>query len=162
MTYPIRQPPDGDTAWGGDLRNTVAAANDHQTRVTALEASQATQDTRLDALDGVSNIGNVGSTIAVTPGINNGTVKRITLTSATCTITFNAPAADGRVKVLEFVITQDGTGGRVITWPAGIKWAGGAGAPTLTATAGAVDRIVFVTYNDGTTWYGDLIGKAYA
>lgn len=39
MTYPIRSVPDGDTAWGGDLRDTIAGVNDHQTRVVALESS---------------------------------------------------------------------------------------------------------------------------
>lgn len=39
MTYPIRSVPDGDTAWGPDLRATIAGVNDHQTRVTSLEGS---------------------------------------------------------------------------------------------------------------------------
>jgi len=38
-TYPIRSVPDDDTAWGGDERDVIAGVNDHQTRVTALEAS---------------------------------------------------------------------------------------------------------------------------
>lgn len=42
MTYPIRQPPDGDTAWGNDVRATIAGVNDHQNRVTSLEGSAAT------------------------------------------------------------------------------------------------------------------------
>lgn len=54
---------------------------------------------------------------------------------------------------------EDGTGSRTVTWPAAVKWAGG--APTL-STAAAADRIVLVTYNAGTTWYADLVGKGYA
>jgi hypothetical protein len=42
MTYPIRVISDGDTAWGADLRFAIAGVNDHQTRVTALEASAST------------------------------------------------------------------------------------------------------------------------
>jgi hypothetical protein len=37
VTYPIRQPPDLDTAWGGDVRAAIGGVNNHQTRVTALE-----------------------------------------------------------------------------------------------------------------------------
>jgi hypothetical protein len=115
---------------------------------------------RLDMLDGISSVGNVGSTLTVTPGNNNGSVKLITLTSATCTVTFNNPVDTTRVGTLEFVITQDGTGGRLITWPGSVKWAGG--APTLSTAAGSKDRVIFTTYDGGTTWYGDLIGKGYA
>ena len=84
-------------------------------------------------------------------------VKTVTL-SANCTFTFSGATA-GRACSLELVLTQDGTGGRTATWPGSVKWSGG--APTLTATAGAVDRLVFTTYDGGTTWYGDLIGKNY-
>jgi hypothetical protein len=116
----------------------------------------------IDALDGVSSIGNAGTSLAVTPGGGNGCVKLITLNAANCTITFNAPAFSGRAYTLEFVITQDATGGRTITWPTSVKWAGGS-APTLSTAANAVDRVVFTTYNTANTlWYGDLIGKGYA
>lgn len=37
MSYPIRSIPDGDTAWGPDLRFTTSAVNDHQSRLLALE-----------------------------------------------------------------------------------------------------------------------------
>lgn len=40
MTYPIRQPPDDDAAyaWTPDVRAAIAGVNDHQTRLTTLEA----------------------------------------------------------------------------------------------------------------------------
>lgn len=41
MTYPIRAVPDNDTAWGADLRATIAGVNDHQTRLVALESGIA-------------------------------------------------------------------------------------------------------------------------
>lgn len=41
MTYPIRLPPDGDTAWGNDVRTTISGVNDHQARLTALESPLA-------------------------------------------------------------------------------------------------------------------------
>jgi hypothetical protein len=66
----------------------------------------------------------------------------------------------GRACSIEIVLTQDGTGGRAVTWPSSAKWSGG--APTLSAAAGAIDRLVVTSYNGGTTWFGDLVGKAYA
>jgi hypothetical protein len=129
--------------------------------MTAAERTLVTLHTsQLDALDGVSNIGNSGLARALTPGGGNGTVKLITLDN-NCVFTFNNPSTSGRAFTLELVLTQDGSGSRVPTWPGTVRWAGGV-APTLSTTAGAVDRLVFVTYNQGTTWYGDLVGKAYA
>lgn len=39
---------------------------------------------------------------------------------------------------IRFVVCQDGTGSRTLTWDAAVKWAGGT-APTLTTTAGRCD-----------------------
>jgi hypothetical protein len=55
------------------------------------------------------------------------------------------------------VVTQDGTGSRTLTFPAGSKWAGG--TVTLTTTAGAIDVLSWVYL--GTTYYW-TIGKAFA
>lgn len=73
-------------------------------------------------------------------------LSRITLTAA-CTLTFPAAAA-GKVLLIELV--QDGTGSRLVTWPASVKWAA-ATAPTLSTGAGKVDRVQFAC-TDGTTW----------
>lgn len=114
---------------------------------------------RLDSFDGISNIGAVGSTLTVTPGLGNGGIKLITLT-ANCTITFNNGLGD-KLNSLELVITQDGTGGRTVTWNETVRWPGGV-APTLSTAAGAIDRIIFTSYDAGSTWYGDVVGLGYA
>lgn len=57
----------------------------------------------------------------------------------------------------QIMIVQDGTGNRLVTWPASFKWEGGT-APTLSATAGAVD-IVTCFYN-GTSYFCNY-GKDY-
>ena len=60
-----------------------------------------------------------------------------------------------------FKITQDGTGSRTLSLGTGCTWkvaAGGSGAITLSASAGAVDVLAF-TY-DGTNCYANL-GKNY-
>jgi hypothetical protein len=106
----------------------------------------------------VHAVGNSGTSLSLDAASVSGYVKTITLTG-NCTFTFTGAAA-AQATTLELVLTQDGTGSRTATWPASVKWAGG--APTLSTAAGAVDRVVFTSYNGGTTWYGDLIGKGYA
>lgn len=106
----------------------------------------------------VHAVGNSGVSLTLDAAATAGYVKTITLT-ANCTFTLTGASA-GQATTLELILTQDGTGSRTATWPASVKWAGG--APTLSTAAGAVDRLVLTTYNAGTTWYGDLIGKGYA
>ena len=61
-----------------------------------------------------------------------------------------------------FKITQDsGASGYTVTWPASVDWPA-ATAPTLTATASAVDMFVFTTNDGGTTFYGFTAGQALA
>lgn len=106
----------------------------------------------------VHAVGNSGSSLTLDAAATAGSVKTITLT-ANCTFTLTG-ATSGTVATLELILTQDGTGTRLITWPASVKWSGG--APTLSTAAGSVDRIVLTSYNGGTTWYGDLVGRGYA
>jgi hypothetical protein len=63
------------------------------------------------------------------------------------TLTFSGEEAGAKFRLW---ITQDGTGGRAITWPA-VTWAAGS-APVLSTTAGSTNW-VDLEY-DGTTWYG--------
>lgn len=128
---------------------------------TAVDANETTMNTRVDGLDGISNVGTIGATpLTVNPGNGNGTAKLITL-GDNATINFGTPPATGWIYTLEFVLTQNVTGGKTVAWPASVKWPGGV-APTLSTAGGSVDRLVFVTYDRGTTWYGDLVGKGYA
>lgn len=83
-----------------------------------------------------------------------GPYQKSTLTD-NCTYTFTAPPSGSRL-VLKLV--QDGTGSRVATWPATVKWPGGV-TPTLTTTASATDIVSF--YFDGTNYYG-FIGFNFA
>lgn len=61
MPYPIRQPPDGDAAWGADAREAIAGVNDHQTRITALESIGATAYTDELAQDAAASLLTTGS-----------------------------------------------------------------------------------------------------
>lgn len=93
------------------------------------------------------------------PDVTTATMHKVTLT-ANCTITLPTPGA-GKSFTVELV--QDATGGRTVTWatPSGaIRWAGGA-APTITATANAIDVVSFICVG-GVNWYGFVGGQAFA
>ena len=79
-----------------------------------------------------------------------------TLDSATVTATFTG-ATSGLVAAMVLELAQDGTGGRLVTWPGSVVWPGGI-APTLSTAAGAVDILTFFSRDGGTTWYGFLAG----
>jgi len=122
-----------------------------------LRGDQAWADPGLLAAP-VHAVGNSGTALTIDASSSSGWIKTITLNN-NCTFTLTG-ATSGRATLLELVLSQDATGSRTVTWPASVKWSGG--APTLSTAASAVDRIVLTTYNAGTTWYADLIGKGYA
>jgi hypothetical protein len=81
---------------------------------------------------------------------NSGSVQSITLNAATVTPTFVSPVGGAN---LALVITQDGVGGRAVTWPAAVSWLGGT-PPILLSGAGQTTLVYF--YWDGTTYWGSL------
>lgn len=103
---------------------------------------------------------NATATGAVSVNCENGPLHNLTLTG-NVVFSFTNPVGSGSTSTLTLVITQDGTGGRTITWPAAVKWAGGT-APTLTTTASAVSILTFFTSDGGTTWYGFLSGDDFS
>lgn len=120
----------------------------------------ATARTNLQA---VGSVGGGRETVATnnaagsTPTVDlaNGNVQMITLTAnASLTLT---GASNGVACSLSLYLKQDGTGGKTLTWPASVKWAG-AIAPTLSTGANKVDLVVLETLDGGTTWYGSLAG----
>ena len=79
-----------------------------------------------------------------------------TLDAATVTATFTG-ATSGLVAAMVLELAQDGTGGRLVTWPGSVVWPGGV-APTLSTAAAAVDILTFFSRDGGTTWYGFASG----
>ncbi len=71
MTYPIRTVPDGDTAWGGDVRSAFTAINGFMV---------------------VHAVGNSGATLTLNPTVT-GNTKTITLT-ANCVISLAGAAVE--------------------------------------------------------------------
>ena len=98
----------------------------------------------------VNALGNTGT--ATTIDLNSGTFCTATLTG-NCTFTFSNPASGASSFTL--VLTNDGTGGRSITWPASVKWPNNS-VPVRTTTANKTDVYTFFTYNGGTNWWGSL------
>jgi hypothetical protein len=98
---------------------------------------------------------------ATTVNLQDGTNFSHTLTENT-TFTFSNPAASGKSSSFTLKLVQDASAsGFTVTWPASVDWPA-ATAPTLTATASAVDYFVFITHDGGTTWYGFTAGQALA
>lgn len=107
-----------------------------------------------------SQVADTSSSGTVTFDLDDGNVFTSTLTEST-TVAFVNPPASGTAQGFTIVFTQDATGGRTVTWPASVKWAGGT-APTITATASATDVVTLITYDGGTTYYGFLAGQDFS
>ena len=101
------------------------------------------------------------TTNATTVDCEAGNTFMHTLTENT-TFTFSNPPASGTAYTMTVEIIQDASAsGYTVTWPTFVDWPS-ATAPTLTATASAVDVFVFTTRDGGTTWYGFTAGQAIA
>lgn len=104
----------------------------------------------VETLQAVGTVG-ASSTLALT----TGTVLTATLTASTpCTFTMPTATA-GKSFIL--ILTQASSGMTTATFT-GVKWPAGT-APTITATASAVDIISFVA--NGSVWYGNYV-QAFA
>jgi len=87
------------------------------------------------------------STLAITAG----TVLTATLTASTaCTFTMPTATAGKSFILLLKQAVSTGNGSATFT---GVKW-GLTGTPTITATAGKMDILTFVS--DGVNWYGSV------
>lgn len=100
---------------------------------------------------------NSTTTGATTLDFSQTNVFRHVLTG-NVTYTFSNPPANNILYSCTLVTQQDATGGRVITWPASVKWPG-ALQPPQTTTGNAVDVWNFITYDGGVTYLGTLSGK---
>jgi hypothetical protein len=99
------------------------------------------------------------SSNATTVNLNDGTNFSHTLTENT-TFTFSNAASSGKVSTFTLKLVQDASAsGYTVTWPSAVDWPS-ATAPTLTATASAVDYFIFISHDGGTTWYGFTAGQA--
>jgi hypothetical protein len=109
------------------------------------------------ALTGNTTLGSYSKTVvaigtvttANTLSLATGTVQTATLTASTA-CTFTMPTATAG-KSFILLLKQAATTGNGTATFTGVKF-NSAGAPTITATAGKMDILTFVS--DGTNWYG--------
>lgn len=112
-----------------------------------------TNPTVTNYVETLQAVGTVGSTSTL--ALTTGTVLTATLTASTpCTFTMPTATA-GKSFIL--ILTQAATGMTTATFT-GVKYPGGT-APTITATASAVDILSFVA--NGSVWYGNY-AQAFA
>lgn len=99
------------------------------------------------------------STAGSTSGVLNinfesGNSRFLTLTENITSVTFSNVPASGRLGQVEIEILQDSVA-RTITWPASVKWPGGA-APDL-STTNATYLVHLRTRDGGTTYLGSYL-----
>lgn len=100
-------------------------------------------------VESVVAIGTVTTTNTLS--LTNGTVQTATLTASTaCTFTMPTAVAGKSFILLLKQAASTGNGSATFT---GVKWDIN-GTPTITATAGKMDILTFVS--DGTNWYGSI------
>jgi hypothetical protein len=117
--------------------------------VTGLANLTVTNGTYTNYTESVVAIGTV--TTASTISLTAGTVQTATLTASVgCTFTMPTATAGKSFILLLKQAASVGLGTATFT---SVKW-GTAGAPTITATAGKMDILTFVS--DGTNWYGSI------
>lgn len=105
----------------------------------------------------VSALGSKSGAVAL--NLVNGNVFSVTLTG-TIIPTITGASANTACS-FGLYLKQDGTGSRMVTWPANVKWSGGT-APTLSTGANALDIVVFESIDGGVTWYGSLVGTNFS
>jgi hypothetical protein len=105
------------------------------------------------------------SALTISSGVVNidcalGDYYTLALSANVTSITFsNLPAAaEAAAKTIK--ITQDASAAMTLAFPASFKWAGGT-VGVVSTTLSAVDRLVIVSDDQGTTWHATL-GKAFA
>jgi len=101
----------------------------------------------------IETLYSANTSTAITVDLANGTVQNLTLTG-NATITMPTAVAG---KSFIIILSQDGTGGRTVTWST-VSWPA-ATAPTITSTASKRD--IFSFFSNGTSWFGATIGQNY-
>jgi hypothetical protein len=134
------------TLSGATIGGTVALNG----TTTITGTNTITNPTVTNYTESVVAIGTV--TTSNTLALTNGTVQTATLTASTA-CTFTMPTATAGKSFVLLLKQAASTGNGTATFTS-VKW-GTSGAPTITATAGKMDILSFIS--DGTNWYGSII-----
>ena len=132
----------------GNPVGTVVGTTDTQT-LTNKTLTNPTVTSYVETSPAQVTVG-TGTTV-LDPTLSTGTVLRYILTASQTTV-FTMPTAVAGKSFLMLLKQAATTGNGVATFSS-VKW-GNAGAPTITATAGKMDILSFVS--DGTNWYGSI------
>jgi len=140
---------------GGDWRvyATIGAVDGTAVTLTGTQTltnKTLTNPTINNYTEGTVAIGTV--TTSHTFSLTNGTLQTATLTASTA-CTFTMPTATSGKSFILILNQAASTGNGTATFT-GVYWAGGT-APTITAAAGSIDMLSFVS--DGTNWYGSAV-----
>jgi hypothetical protein len=118
--------------------------------ITTLNNVSVVNTTVTNYTESVLAIGTVTTSNTLT--LASGTVLTATLTASTA-CTFTMPTATAGKSFVLLLKQAASTGNGTATFT-GVKWPV-VGAPTITATAGKMDILTFVS--DGTNWYGSYV-----
>jgi trimeric autotransporter adhesin len=97
----------------------------------------------------------------VTLNLAAGSVFEVILTANVTSLILANPPAAGLAGAATLILRQDAAGGRTVTWPGSVIWAGGV-PPAVTASADAIDVCTFVTRDGGATWLGFPGGQDFS
>jgi hypothetical protein len=111
----------------------------------------------------VGTASNSGTTVTV--DLATGNFFQVDMASNSGNITtFTINNTNGTSnQISSFILkVENSASNRNFTWSSltNIDWAGGTG-PDLTAGDGKIDILSFTTYNNGTTWYGAIVGQDF-
>lgn len=130
-------------------KNAVSVTNTGTGNNVLATSPTLTNPTVTSYVESVVVIGTVTTTNTLS--LTSGTVQTATLTASTA-CTFTMPTATAGKSFVLLLKQAAATGNGTATFTS-VKW-GTAGAPTITATAGKMDILTFIT--DGTNWYGSI------
>ena len=136
----------------GDSATAAVAASDATTKANAAQAAAVAAAAAAQLVDVVNTVSAAGSAYTI-PDVDLYQSHRITLSAASCALTFPTPAAG---MGFLFALIQDATGSRTVTYPAGTKFPAGT-QTTLSTGATKLDQF-FAYCGNGTNYIVFTLG----
>lgn len=148
-------------SWGSKLNTQALDGIDSQMKIVEdkADAAQATADAALPKAGGVmtgpvetraiehTRVEHLAATGALALNMTNGQVFDVTPAGATTFSITNVPGPSTWV-----VIRLDNSAAQVITWPASVIW-----PDDVEPDLDGISLIALVTFDSGTTWYGNYV-----